>query len=166
MIQQFQFWVKTLTKIQAVLCSVQHYLQWPRYVNNLRIHWMINEYRKCRDRKMAEEHVNMECISLHGCIRNTPSDTEGLAEHQLRVGKSPWPLERNIQIHAKFSRMKGEVGKKESEQDCTCTWEGGGPEAVVSSPYQGNCAGHWRSIWGCWRVQKMYTHTQTSIIQP
>ena len=50
---------------------------------------MINEYRKCRDRKMAEEQVNMECISLHGCIRNTPSDTEGLAEHQLRVGKSP-----------------------------------------------------------------------------
>ena len=87
MIQQFQFWVKnTVTKIQAVLYSVQHYLHWPRYVNNLR---MIKEYRKCRDRKMAEEQVDVECISLHGCIRNTPSDTEDLAEHQLRMGKHP-----------------------------------------------------------------------------
>ena len=30
----------------------------------------------------------MEYISLHGYIRNTPSDTEVHAEHQLRVDKS------------------------------------------------------------------------------
>ena len=30
----------------------------------------------------------MEYISLHGYIRNTPSDTEVHAEHQLRVDRS------------------------------------------------------------------------------
>ena len=33
---------------------------------------------------MVEESVDMEYISLHGYIRNTPSDTEVHAEHQLR----------------------------------------------------------------------------------
>jgi len=37
---------------------------------------------------MAEEQVDMENISLHGYIRNTPSDTEMHAEHQLRVDRS------------------------------------------------------------------------------
>ena len=37
---------------------------------------------------MAEEEVDMEYISLHGYIRNTPSDTEVPAEHQLRVDRS------------------------------------------------------------------------------
>lgn len=35
----------------------------------------------------------------------------------------------------------------------------------VSSPYKGNCAGHWRSIRGCWRVQKMYTDEYYSAIK-
>ena len=30
----------------------------------------------------------MEYISLHGYIKNTPSDTEVHAEHQLRTGRS------------------------------------------------------------------------------
>lgn len=30
-------------------------------------------------------------------------------------------------------------------------------------PYQGNCVGHWRSIWGFWSAQNVHTHT--SIIQ-
>ena len=34
---------------------------------------------------MAEESVAMEYISLQGYIRNTPSDTEVHAEHQLRL---------------------------------------------------------------------------------
>ena len=38
--------------------------------------------------KMAEERVDVEYISLHGYIRNTPSDTEVYAEHQLRADKS------------------------------------------------------------------------------
>ena len=37
---------------------------------------------------MAEEQVEVEYISLHGYIRNTPSDTEVHAEHQLRVDRS------------------------------------------------------------------------------
>ena len=32
---------------------------------------------------MAEEQVDVEYLSLHGYIRNTPSDTEGHVEHQL-----------------------------------------------------------------------------------
>ena len=53
----------------------------------------------------------MEYISLHGYIRNTPSDTEVLAEHQLRVVRSTWPPEKDIKNHAKLGR-KWEVGEK------------------------------------------------------
>ena len=45
---------------------------------------------------MAEEKVDMEYTSLQGHIRNTPSDTEEHAEHQLRVDRSSWPVEKNI----------------------------------------------------------------------
>ena len=38
---------------------------------------------------MAEEEVDMEYNSFHGYIRNTPSDTEVHAEHQLRADRSP-----------------------------------------------------------------------------
>ena len=41
-----------------------------------------------RENKMAEEQVDVEYISLHGYIRNTPSDTEVHLEHQLRVDRS------------------------------------------------------------------------------
>ena len=34
---------------------------------------------------MAEEKVDMEYLSLYGCIMNTPSDTEMHAEH-MRTG--------------------------------------------------------------------------------
>ena len=37
---------------------------------------------------MAEESVDMQYISPHGYIRNTPSDTEVHAEHQLRADRS------------------------------------------------------------------------------
>ena len=37
---------------------------------------------------MAEEQVDVEYISLHGYIRNTPSDTEMHAKHQLRADMS------------------------------------------------------------------------------
>ena len=45
---------------------------------------------------MTEEQVDMEYITLHGYIRNTPSDTEVHAEHQLRVDRSTQPGEKNI----------------------------------------------------------------------
>ena len=41
-----------------------------------------------RKNKMAEEQVDVEYISLHGYIRNTPAGTEVLGEHQLRVDGS------------------------------------------------------------------------------
>ena len=42
-----------------------------------------------RENKMVEEEVDVEYISLHGYIRNTPSDTEVQAEHQLRQAGGP-----------------------------------------------------------------------------
>ena len=36
---------------------------------------------------MAEEWVDMEYVSLHRYIRNTPSGTEVHAEHQLRADR-------------------------------------------------------------------------------
>ena len=45
--------------------------------------------------QMAEEQVDVEYISLHGHIRNTPSDTEVHAEHRLRMDKSTQPAEEN-----------------------------------------------------------------------
>ena len=36
---------------------------------------------------MMEEQVDVEYISLHGYIRNTPSDTEVHAEHQLSANR-------------------------------------------------------------------------------
>ena len=51
-----------------------------------------------------------ECLSLHGYIRSTPSDTEVHAEHQLRPDRGTWPAEKKIRNHAKLGRMK-ELGK-------------------------------------------------------
>ena len=39
------------------------------------------------ENKMAEEEANVEYISLYGYIRNTPSDIEVYAEHQLRADR-------------------------------------------------------------------------------
>ena len=51
----------------------------------------LRRFYKCMDikddaaeTKMVEEQVDAEYISLHGYIRNTPSDTEVHAEHQQR----------------------------------------------------------------------------------
>ena len=38
--------------------------------------------------KMMEEEVDVEYLSLHGYIRNTSSDTDVHAEHQLRADRS------------------------------------------------------------------------------
>ena len=40
-----------------------------------------------RENKMVEEQVDVEYISLLGYIRNTPSNTEVHAEHQLRADR-------------------------------------------------------------------------------
>ena len=40
------------------------------------------------ENKMAEEEADVEYISPYGYIRNTPSDTEVHAEHQLRADRT------------------------------------------------------------------------------
>ena len=51
---------------------------------------ILDSILKSRDRrnKMAEEWADVEYVCLHGYIRNTPSDTEVHAEHQLRADRS------------------------------------------------------------------------------
>ena len=63
--------------------------------------------------KMSEEHMDMHYISLHRCIRNTPSDPEGLTEHQLRAGRNPWSPERNTWIYTKLK-----IGPESLEWEC------------------------------------------------
>ena len=95
---------------------------------------------------MAEEWVDVQYISLHGYIRNTPSDTKVLAEHQLRANRSAWPLEKNIWNHAKLGGMK-ELGRKTAVLvGLDLPLVGGGTEAGVRSPYQGNCLLQKRNI--------------------
>ena len=53
----------------------------------------------------------MEYISLRRYIRNTPSDTEVHAEHQLRADRSTWPAVKNIENHAKPGKTK-KAGRK------------------------------------------------------
>ena len=53
----------------------------------------------------------MEYIFLHEYIRNTPSDTEVYAEHQVRPDRRTCPVEKNIYNQAKLGRMK-ELGGK------------------------------------------------------
>ena len=45
-------------------------------------------FKIAEENKMAKEKVDVEYISLHGYIRNTPSDTEVHAKHQLRAERN------------------------------------------------------------------------------
>ena len=58
--------------------------------------------------------MDVEYISLHRYIRNTPSDTEVHAEYQLRADRRIWPVEENPQNHSKLSRTKELGGKNRS----------------------------------------------------
>ena len=56
--------------------------------------WLGSAIKKCylkyperEENKMAEEWVDVEYTSLHRYIRNTPSDTEVHAEHQLSTDR-------------------------------------------------------------------------------
>ena len=57
----------------------------------------------------------MEYISLHGYIRNTPSDTEVHAEYQLRADRRTWPVERNISVQFSHSVMSDSLPSHESQ---------------------------------------------------
>ena len=81
--------------------------------------------------------MDVEYISLQGCIMTIPSDAEDLTEHQVRAGRSPSPLERNTQVHTNLGRMKEGREKEESEQGWICTWG----LRELKSPHQGNQLG-------------------------
>ena len=53
----------------------------------------------------------MEYISLHRYIRNTPSDTERHAKHQLGADRRTGSAEKNIWNHTKLCRTKELEGK-------------------------------------------------------
>ena len=57
----------------------------------------------------------MEHISLHGYIRNTPPDTEDLAEHHLRVGKRTCHQKKVYRTTQNLVGQRNEDEKEESE---------------------------------------------------
>ena len=75
----------------------------------------------------------MEHISLRRYIRNTTSDTEVHAEHQLRANRSTWPAGKNILNLTKLSRMKELGGKTGVLTGLDLPSVGGGTEAGVKS---------------------------------
>ena len=77
----------------------------------------------------------MEYISLHRYIRNTPSNTEVHAEHQLRADRSIWPAEKNIESHTKLSKMREIGGKTGVLVGMALPLAGEETEAGVRSPH-------------------------------
>ena len=90
--------------------------------------------------------MDVESLSLHRYIRNTPSDTEVHAEHQLRADRSTWPQEKHIQNHPKLSRMKKLGGETGVLVGLDLPSAGGGTEAGVQSPHRGNYLSQRRNI--------------------
>ena len=88
----------------------------------------------------------MEYISLHGYIRNIPSDTEIHAEHQLKAYRSAWSVEKNIQSHAKPHRMKELGGKTRVLLGLDLPSLGGKTDAAVLSRQRGNCLSQRKNI--------------------
>ena len=74
------------------------------------------------------------------------SDTDMHAEYQLRVDRSTWPQEKNIQNHTKLGRMK-ELGEKTGVLvGLDLPSAGGGKAAGVWSPHRDNCLSQRRNI--------------------
>ena len=71
--------------------------------------------------------MDVEYISLHGYIRNAPSDTE----HQLKVDSSTWAEENNMQNHPKLCRTKELGGKTGVLVALDLSLVGGGTETGV-----------------------------------
>ena len=84
--------------------------------------------------------MDVEYISFHWYITNTPSDTEVHAQHQLRAERNTWPEEKKIQNHAKLGRRKELGGKTGVLVRLDLPLVGGGTEARVWSP-------HWGAFW-------------------
>ena len=90
--------------------------------------------------------MDVEYISLLGCIRNTPSDMEVHTEHQLRADRRTGSAEKNIWNHTKLSRRK-ELGEKSGVLvGLNLPSVGRGTEAGVRFPHWGNCLSQRRNI--------------------
>ena len=89
--------------------------------------------------------MDVENNFLHRYNRNTSSDTEVHAEHQLKVDRSTRIEEKTIYNHAKLGRMK-ELGGKIGVLGLNLPLAGGGTEAGVRSLHWGNCLSQRRSI--------------------
>ena len=98
------------------------------------------------ENKIVKELVEVEYISLHGYIRNTPSDTEVHAERQLREDRRTWPAEKNIETHTKHGRTEELGGKTGVSVGLDLSSVGRGTEAGVWSPQRSNCLSQRRNI--------------------
>ena len=85
----------------------------------------------------------MEYVSLHGYIRNTPSDTEVHAEYQLRVPVCRGKEYIDPQTLGKKKKLGGKTGVLVGLDLHSA---GGGTEAGVQSPHRGNCLSQRRNI--------------------
>ena len=90
--------------------------------------------------------MDVEYISLLGCIRNTPSDMEVHTEHQLRADRRTGSAEKNIWNHTKLCRTKELEGKTGVLVGLDLPSARGGTEAGVQSPQWGNCLSQRRHI--------------------
>ena len=77
----------------------------------------------------------MGYVSLHGYIRNTPSDTGVDAKHQLRVEGVPDQWKRIYKNHAKLGRTKELGGKTGVLVGLNLPSVGVGTEAGVQTPH-------------------------------
>ena len=68
------------------------------------------------------------------------------AKHQVRAERRTWPVEKNIYNYAKLCRMKELGGKIGVSVGSDLPSAGGGPEAGVRSPHQGNWLSQRRNL--------------------
>ena len=110
-------------------------------------HRKAHEEQEHRDRDQDGRGVGGRGISLSSWIHlEYTFRHRSASEHQLRADRSTWPVEKNIQNHAKLSRMK-ELGRKTGVLvGQKLPSAGGGTEAGVWSPHWGNCLRQRRNI--------------------
>ena len=89
--------------------------------------------------------MDVKYISFHGYIRNTPSDTEVHAEHQLSGQECLTRGEEYIDP-SKTQQGRGTKEKNRSVSLVDLPLAGGGTEAAVPSPHRGSCLSQRRNI--------------------
>ena len=114
------------------------------YNRNTYIHWCV--YIETKLQKVYKEQVRerkdgravgRQRVHLFSWMHQKYTFRCRFAQHHLRTGRSPWPPERNIQIHANLSNMK-EGREKEEWTNWTCTQGVGELKAGARSPLWGS----------------------------